>query len=61
MYFKKQDGKTNYEQIKSGAKFLLTKIFGGEKCRNFGSVPKILSAENLSAEFLFDKVCWIRL
>ena len=42
-----------------------TKIFGGQKCQKFESVPKILSAEYfcppkiMSAEFLSDKVAAI--
>ena len=45
MNFMKHDRKTNYEEVKFGTKIRRTKIFGGQKCRKFGFVPKILSAE----------------
>ena len=59
---RKHDGKTNYDQVKSRKKVWRLDIFGGQNCRNFDLVPKILSAEKfcppkiLSAEILSDKV-----
>ena len=56
-YIIKYHKNTNYAYVQYWTKIRRTKIFGGQKCRKFEMVPKILSAEKfcppkvLSAEF----------
>ena len=53
---RKHDGKKNYDQLDFKKNVWRTNIFGGQKCRNFDLVPKILSAE----KFCPPKFCPIR-